>query len=200
MKQFETTTVPMTARERWQKGIAGAFGLGAFFAIVIILFQRRFDEGAIISLVYGSGAGLVGAVLMFQAIQGNMRALTAVGGAQKAADADQLPGQELQVGAKASKIWDRWYLRYPAALLVFGGAYFSYVLGAADKAKGLGGYALIGVVFWAIWQAREVTGALLVLGGIYALFATRWSLYIPGAIILGAIIIALAITSRKGKD
>jgi hypothetical protein len=197
MNQFETATVPMTARERWKKGIASAIGIGAFLAIVMVLFHRRFDEGAIFSLVYGSGAGLIGAVLMFQTIRGTKRGLTAEGETQMAAHVDQQPEQKLQIDARSTGLWDRWYVRYLAAILVFVGAYYSYVLGAADKAKGLGGYALIGVVFWAFWQAREVTGILLVLGGIYALFTAHWSLYIPGAIVLGAIIIASAIVAAR---
>jgi hypothetical protein len=200
MNQFETATVPMRTREQWKKGIAGAIGMGAFLTIVIILFHRRLDEGAIFSLVYGSGAGLIGAVLMFQTIRGTKRGLTADGETQMAARADQPPEQELQTDAKSTGLWNRWYVRYLAAILVFSGAYYSYVLGAAEKAKGLGGYLLIGVVFWALWQAREVAGILLVLGGIYALFTAHWSLYIPGAIVLGAILIALAMISRKDKD
>jgi hypothetical protein len=199
MNQFETATVPMTARERWKKGIASAIGMGAFLTIVIILFHRRFDEGAVFSLVYGSGAGLIGAVLMFQTIRGTKRGLTAEHETHTAAHAEQRPEQELQTDAKPTGLWNRWYVRYLAAILVFAGAYYSYVLGAADKAQGLGGYLLVGVVFWALWQAREVTGILLMLGGIYALFTAHWSLYIPGAIVLGAIIIALAIISRKDK-
>ena len=200
MNPFETATVPMTARERWKKGIAGAIGIGAFLTIVNVLFHRKFDEGVILSLVYGSGAGLIGAVLMFQTIRGTKRGLTAEGETQMAAQAEQQPEQKLQTETKSTGLLDRWYVRYLAAILVFAGAYYSYVLGAADKAKGLGGYALIGVVFWALWQAREVTGVLLVLGGVYALFTAHWSLYMPGAIILGAVIIALSIMSRKDKN
>jgi phosphate/sulfate permease len=189
----------MTARERWQKAIASAFGIGALLTIVNMLFHRKFDEGAILSLVYGIGVGLIGVVLMFQAIRGTKRGVTADGENQMAAHVDQQPKQQLQTHAKSTKLWDRWYVRYLAAILVLAGAYFSYVLGAADKANGLGGYALIGVAFWALWQAREVSGIVLVLGGVYALITAEWSLYIPGAIILGAIIIALAIICRERR-
>ncbi len=189
----------MTTKERWIKGIASALGIGVFLTVVVILFHRKFDDGAIFSLVYGSATGLIGVVLMVQAARGTKSALNANALAHQAAHGDQQPEQRLRPGANYTELWDRWYMRYLAAILVLGGAYYSYVLGAADQAKGLGQYALVGVALWALWQAREVTGLALALGGIYALLTARWSLYIPGAIILGAIVTALAILSRKHK-
>ena len=56
-----------------------------------------------------------------------------------AAHVNQQTEQKLQAHARSTGLWDRWYVRYLAAILALAGAYFSYVLGAADKANGLGG-------------------------------------------------------------
>jgi hypothetical protein len=88
---------------------------------------------------------------------------------------------------KAAEFEERWYVRYPIALLILWGAWYIF-----EKKPNAWWVAAI-AAFAALYYARELALFALSIGLLYALFQGIAALPVSVAIIIGAIIIASAL-------
>jgi len=95
--------------------------------------------------------------------------------------------QELEVRRKQEEFENKWYVRYPLALLMLWGAW--YILDTKPDSWWLAAFVALAAAFF----AREVSLVLIVVGLGYLLIQGIASLPVSAAIIVGAIIIASAI-------
>lgn len=180
--------VPISKRKRMFYGIGGL--VLVLIGIIFIGGQvaSPFDDDAWgLAAIYGGLPLVVGVIALMQFRRATEWQLTPEA---KAEDAARLKEQQ----RKDDEFWNLWYVRYPLAILICW-VWYSQLLPDANGDSWRDWVVLVGPLILAAWLAREVAGILIVLGliwyGIDRISDAEIST--PGAIIIGALIIAYAI-------
>jgi hypothetical protein len=101
----------------------------------------------------------------------------------------------------SDEFWNRWYMRYLAAMACFGGSLFFLLMDTGPR-KMNSWVSAIGAAWLfvvGIWKAREVTLPLLAIGAVcwwFSLIVPKTP-SVPAAIVFGALIIAIAINGKR---
>lgn len=162
-------------------------------ALIGFGFATEMEDGAarFSMLLYPAVLAAGSAILIWKSRKAVEVALTPAAIAQKGSD-------EKAAEERSRQFWERWYVRYPAAVAASPVPGSCWSQGSVNHSW-IHQIAAGVLVILGAWKAREVSLVALILGGLWLIFS--WlrtaTLSTPAAIIIGAVIIAMAIRGEK---
>lgn len=194
--KFPTELQAKSRGDRLRDIALGSVGIGIWLYGLAATLGNGIDENFWFAQAYLLPLIVLSLFCLARAALPTKRVLTKQGLALRAAAEAAKSRSQTQRDEAISRWWANPYVRYISAVAFFVGAYY-LVQESANREEAVYGWMAAGLALWGAWRAREIFIPLVLIVLCLWLISVIPSMSVPGAIIVGAIIIAWTIAATR---